>query len=86
MFEPSTREKANGKPHLLICYGYDSHIIASWIAHYMNNNIIFMILSSHFSHLTQSLDVGVFGPLKTSMTSAIEPLINIELHRILKAE
>ena len=43
-------------------------------------------LSPHSSHLTQQLDVGVSGPLKTLIASAIEPLISTELHRILKAE
>jgi len=86
VFERLTREKANGKPRLLICDGHDSHITASWIAHCMKNNIIFMVLPPHSSHLTQPLDVGVFGPLKTCMASAIEPLISTELHRILKAE
>lgn len=52
----------------------------------MENNIIFMVLARHSSHLTQPLDVGVFNPLKTLMASAIEPLISSELHCILKAE
>ena len=52
----------------------------------MKNTIIFMVLPPHSSHLTQPLDVGVFGPLKTHMASAIEPLISTEIHRILKAE
>jgi len=86
VFERSTREKANGKPRLLICDGHDSHITAEWITHCMRNNIILMVLPPHSSHLTQPLDVGVFGPLKTCMASAIEPLISTELHRILKAE
>ena len=29
VFEPSSREKANGKPRLLICDGHDNHITAS---------------------------------------------------------
>jgi DDE superfamily endonuclease len=86
VFEAETREKANGKPCLLICDGHDSHIAASWIAHCMRNNIILMVLPPHSSHLTQPLDVGVFKPLKTLMASAIEPLVSTELHRILKAE
>ena len=45
-----------------------------------------MVLPPHSSHLTQPLDVGVFGPLKTLMASEMEPLISTELHRILKAE
>jgi len=70
----------------LIYDGYDSYITASWIAHYMENNIIFMVLLLHSSHVTQSLDVGVFSPLKTLMISVIKPFISTELHRILKAE
>ena len=80
VFEPSTREKSGGKPRLLICDGHDSHITASWIAHCMRNNIIFMVLPPHSSHLTQPLDVGVFGPLKTHMASALEPIISTEIH------
>jgi len=86
VFEVETREKANGKPRLLICDGHDSHITASWIGHCMKNHIILMVLPPHSSHLTQPLDVSVFKPLKTLMASAIEPLVSTELHRILKAE
>ena len=52
----------------------------------MKNNIIFMVLPPHSSHLTQPLDIGVFGPLKTLMASEMEPLVSTELHRVLKAE
>jgi len=45
-----------------------------------------MVLPPHFSHLTQPLDVGVFGPLKTHMASALEPIISTEIHRLIKAE
>jgi len=86
VFEPWTREKANGNPRLLICDGHDSHITSLWVSHCMRNNIIFMVLPPHSSHLTQPLDVGVFGPLKTHMASAIEPTISTEIHRLLKAE
>jgi hypothetical protein len=86
MFEAETHEKANGKPRLLICDRYDSHITASWIAYCMNNNIILIVLPPHSSHLTQSLNVGVFKPLKILIASAIELLVSTELHRIMKAE
>src|SRR5271169_4472500 len=85
-FEPMTRDKANGDYRLLICDGHDSHITGDWIAHCMRNKIELLVLPPHSSHLTQPLDVGVFGPLKTLMASAIEPLVSTELHRILKAE
>jgi hypothetical protein len=59
IFEPTTRDKANGKMRLLICDGYDSHITVLWIANCMKNDIIFIGLPPHSSHLTQPLDVGV---------------------------
>jgi len=86
VFEPATREKAKGKPRVLICDGHDSHITASWLEHCRKNNIILLVLPPHSSHLCQPLDVGVFKPLKTLIASAIEPLVSTELHRILKAE
>src|SRR5579862_4861854 len=52
----------------------------------MRNNIIFMVLPPHSSHLTQPLNVGVFGLLKTHMASALEPIISTEIHRLIKAE
>jgi len=85
-FEPFTREKAAGAYRLLICDGHDSHITGEWIAHCMNNNIILMILPPHSSHLTQPLDVGVFGPLKKYMAAEIEPLMRTGVMRVQKVE
>ena len=63
-FDPETRDKAAGEYRLLICDGHDSHITAEFIAHCIDNKILLMILPPHSSHLTQPLDVGVFGSLK----------------------
>jgi hypothetical protein len=75
-------KKANSKLRLLICNRHDSHITVKWIAHCMKNNITFMVLPPHSPHLTQPLDVGVFGPLKTLMASEIEPLVSIAYLRL----
>ena len=45
-----------------------------------------MILPPHSSHLTQSLDVGVFGALKKHMAAEIDPLIRSGVARIQKVE
>jgi len=52
----------------------------------MNNNIILAILSSHSSHLTQSLDVGVFDFLKKHMAAEIDSLIRLGVARIQKVK
>ena len=52
----------------------------------MDNKIILMILPPHSSHLTQPLDVGVFGALKKVMAAKLEPLIRTRVSWIQKVE
>src|SRR5271170_2911375 len=85
-FDPETRVKAAGEYRLLICDGHDSHITAEFIAHCMDNKILLMILPPHSSHLTQPLDVGVFGALKKHMAAEIEPLMRTGIARVQKVE
>jgi hypothetical protein len=85
-FDPTTLEKANGEYRLLICDGHDSHITAEFIAYCIDNNILLMILPPHSSHLTQPLDVGVFGALKKHMSAEIEPLMRTGISRVQKVE
>ena len=85
-FEPETCEKAAGEYRLLICDGHDSHITGEWVAHCMDNDIILAILPPHSSHLTQPLDVGVFGPLKKYMAAEIDHIIRLGISRIQKVE
>ena len=63
-FESATREKVNEKSRLLIYDDHDNHISADFIQHCIANDIILLLLSSHFSHLLQSLDVNIFSSLK----------------------
>src|SRR5205085_6600715 len=85
-FDSETCNKANEKYRLLICDGHDSHITADFIAHCMNNKILLMILPPHSSHLTQPLDVGVFGALKKHMAAEIDPIVRTGVPRIQKVE
>ena|SRR5436305_270584 len=85
-FDPVTKAKANGKPRLLICDGHDSHISAPFVRYCIDNNILIFLLLSHSSHLLQPLDVGVFGPLKESMTSLLNSIFRTDILRLQKAE
>jgi len=85
-FEPATCEKAAREYRLLIFDGHDSHITGEFVAHCTENNIIPMILPPHSSHLTQPLNVGIFGPLKKHMSAKIDPLIRMGVPRIQKIE
>jgi hypothetical protein len=85
-FDPGTRAKADTQFRMLICDGHDSHITGNFVEHCFNNRIQLMILPPHSSHMTQPLDVGVFGPLKRILTSKFEPLLRTGIARIQKPE
>src|SRR5271169_2288994 len=52
----------------------------------MDNNILLMILPPHSSHLTQPLEVRVFGALKKHMAAELYPLMRTGVARIQKVE
>ena len=85
-FEPATREKADEEPRLLIYDGHDSHISADFIRHCIANDIVLLLLSSHSSHLLQSLDVDVFSSLKQAMRCLLNRLYRTGITRMQKME
>ena len=85
-FEPLMREKANGRWRLLICDGHDSHISANWLTHCFENKIIPALLVPHSSHLTQPLDISIFGPLKKVLSQKLAPLLLTQVRRLQKPE
>ena len=63
-FESVTWEKANEESRLLIYDDHDNHISADFIQYCIANDIVLLLLPSHFSHLLQSLDISIFSLLK----------------------
>ena len=86
MFEPKTREKAAGKPRLLVINGYGSHIQADFIAHYMENGIDLLFIPSYYSHLLQPLDVNVFSAFKRAYGSETDAVSRFNIQRIQKVK
>ena len=84
--EAATREKADGQTWVLICDGHGSHVNADFIRHCREHDIVLLILPPHSSHLTQPLNVAVFGPLKKAMAVELQHIIHTEVLRIQKAE
>ena len=64
VFQPST---STTERRLLIVDGHGSHVTPDFIGFCIDHLIDLMILPAHTSHVTQPLDVAVFGPLKTAM-------------------
>jgi len=52
----------------------------------VNHSIDLMVLPSHTSHITQPLDVGIFGPLKAAMARATDQAATFDSGRISKAD
>jgi hypothetical protein len=74
VFEPSTRERANGNPRILINDGFETHECLNVLTFCFESNIISCRLRSHTSHKLQPCDVSVFSPLKTAYREQVEHL------------
>jgi hypothetical protein len=74
IFDPETKERANGRPRVLILDGFGTHETLEILEYCFANNIILCRLPSHTSHKTQPCDVAVFGPLKTAYREQVERL------------
>ena len=53
------------EPTLVLYDGHRSHVNLTLTDWARRNNVILFVLPPHTSHLTQPLDVGIFGPFKT---------------------
>jgi hypothetical protein len=74
VFDPQTKERANGKPRVLICDGFGSHETLEVLEFCFENNIILCRLPSHTSHKLQPCDVAVFASLKAAYRDEVERL------------
>jgi len=83
-FEPTTREKANGKKCLLICDGHGSHVSPRSIAFCMEHSIETVLLVPHSSHLCQPL--GIFSSLKRAMSNEMNAIMRYGVPNIKKFE
>jgi hypothetical protein len=74
VFDPETKERANGKPRVLMLDGFGTYETLEILEYCFANNIILCRLPSHTSHKLQPCDVAVFGPLKTAYRDQVERL------------
>jgi hypothetical protein len=74
IFDPETKERANGRPRVLILDDFGTHETLEILEYCFANNIILCRLPSHTSHKTQPCDVAVFSPLKTAYREQVERL------------
>jgi hypothetical protein len=85
LFEPFTRQFRNSRCLLLID-GHSSHITSRYIAFCITHKIDLFCLPPHSSHLTQPLDLSVFGPLKTALTLEVDRIFRHSTTRLPRIE
>jgi hypothetical protein len=59
-----TSNAADNHPTLILYDGHKSHLSLTLTEWAKKSNVLLFVLPPHTSHLTQPLDVGVFGPFK----------------------
>lgn len=74
VFDANTKERARGKPRILIVDGFNTHKSEDVMTYCFENNIILRRQPSHTTHKTQPCDVGVFSPLKTTYREQVDML------------
>jgi hypothetical protein len=74
VFDPQTRERADGKLRVLICDGFGTYEKLEILEHCFANKITLCRLPSHTSHKLQPCDIAVFAPLKTAYRDNAERL------------
>jgi hypothetical protein len=84
-FEPLTR-RIDGKKRLLIIDGHSSHLTARFLALCITKGIDLCLLPPHTSHVTQPLDLSVFGPLKTYLAGEVDGIFRHSISRIARVE
>ncbi|KAM5344326.1 hypothetical protein ACJ41O_012863 [Fusarium nematophilum] len=77
IFIPETRPEKPDEKRLLILDGHRSHATADFMFKCYRNGIYLLFLPSHSSHVTQPLDVAVFGPVKNAYRREVSKLAGL---------
>ncbi|KAJ8058530.1 hypothetical protein OCU04_012712 [Sclerotinia nivalis] len=85
-FDKHTKNRRKGKYRMLVLDGHESHESVPFQSYCKENDIIYLKLPPHSSHLTQPLDVGCFSSLKRSYGTQIDGFIKAHINHISKVE
>jgi hypothetical protein len=75
-----------GGRKLLIIDGHSNHIYANFVGRRAGHGVDLVVLPLHTSHITQPLDVSIFGPLKTFLTHSTLAHVRYNRGRINKTD
>ena len=74
IFDPQTREQADGQPRVLICDGFGTHETLEILEFCFENQIILCRFPSHTSQWLQPCDKAIFGPLESAYRERVDRL------------
>jgi hypothetical protein len=86
VFDPATRDEANGLPRVLLLDGHSSHYSERVLKFCRENNIILLGYPLHCTHALQGLDVVCFAKMKACWQRAIVAFEGERMHNVSKAE
>ena len=77
VFDRTTKEKTSPRDRrLLIVDGHNSHVNLPFIEYADANRILLAVFPPHSIHRLQPLDIGMFSPLATYYSQAIDRLLS----------
>jgi DDE superfamily endonuclease len=77
VFDHTTKEKTSLRDRrLLIVDGHSSHVNLPFIEYADTNRILLAVFPPHSTHRLQPLDIGLFAPLATYYSHAIDRLLS----------
>ena len=86
IFDPETKEKARGKPRVLLLDGHSSHYTLAFIDYARANNIILLGYPAHCTHALQGLDVVCFAKMKEAWKQEIVTFEDEKMRKVSKSE
>jgi hypothetical protein len=86
VFDPATKEEANGLLRVLLLDGHSSHYSEEFLEYARKNNIILLGYPPHCTHTLQGLDVICFAKMKTCWQRAIVDFESKVMRDVSKAE
>ncbi|KAF7352031.1 hypothetical protein MVEN_01165400 [Mycena venus] len=86
VFDPATKEEANGLPRVLLLDGHSSHYSQKFLDYARANNIILLGYPPHCTHALQGLDVVCFAKHKACWQAAIVAFETRTMREVSKAE
>lgn len=83
-FDAKTKEKANGRTHILLMDGHNSHYTPQLLEYACVNNIVILGYPPHCTHALQGLNIVCFAKFKNEFWREIQIFENLHMGPVKK--